>query len=112
MSVDHYDCSCCNRTGVYEEYISCCEECGQIICSECIVNELETDDRPYIYAYHNEDSCIKKEHCPFCSGDKVSDGQRLEFLMNILNTRFIEVGVDKLTIEDIDKRIIDKRKGK
>lgn len=111
MSVDHYDCACCNENGVYEEYIACCEECGQMICSHCIVNELEIDDRPYIYNYHNEDGSLKKEHCPFCSGDKVSDNQRLNFLLSYLNCILEIFNIpNKVTIEDIDKYIIDKSK--
>lgn len=72
----------------------CCKETG--VCSGCI----------------NKDGQIQKEHCPFCSGDKVSDSQRLDFLLGYLNLIADRFYIPKITIEDIDKDIIDKRKTK
>lgn len=111
MSVDTYDCACCKENGVYEEYIACCEECGQMICSDCIINELEKDNRPYLSGYKDyNDGSIYKQHCPFCSGDKISEKQRFEFLLNLLNKKCIANGVNTLTIEDIDHDILTQRK--
>lgn len=38
MSVDYYDCSCCRNNGVHEECISYCDSCGELVCSDCVVN--------------------------------------------------------------------------
>ena len=38
MSVDYYDCSCCGNNGVHEECISYCDSCGELVCSDCVVN--------------------------------------------------------------------------
>lgn len=52
MSVDYYDCACCSNTGVYEEFINCCEGCGERICTDC-ANE------------YDEETC-KLLDCPIC----------------------------------------------
>ena len=52
MSVDHYDCAFCSNTGVYEEYINCCEGCGERLCTDCANN-------------YDEETC-KLLDCPIC----------------------------------------------
>lgn len=67
MSVEHYDCDNCCNTGVYEEYIESCEECGNMICSWCIWDK----EGWYIKdEYINEDWNLKSEFCPICIGNK------------------------------------------
>lgn len=90
MSVETYDCDCCGNNGVYDEYIENCESCGKRICYWCLLDKHDGDKETYTYPYRNQetDDGIHKKHCPFCSGDKISDRQRLDWIMNILNTRF------------------------
>ena len=103
MSVDHYDCSCCSRTGVYEEYIGWCNKCSAKICDECLINvDYENGDKVY-----NDDGYIREECCPFCSGDKISDSHRVYELFKILRCSGIMI-----TPEEVDKSIIEGRKKK
>lgn len=109
MSVETYDCDCCGNNGVYSEYIDYCESCGKRICYWCLLDKHDGDKETYTYPYRNQETedGIYEKHCPFCSGDKISDRQRVEFLMKIVN-----IGEAKLTLEDIDKDILYGRKNK
>ena len=102
MSVDHYDCAACGTTGIYEEYTGDTECCGQRICSRCCIGEPDDGNTDYIYGYtdrnHGE---IRERHCPFCSGDKVSDRQVIDFLLN-------ETG---FTVDEVKRRILKERHG-
>jgi len=97
MPVDHYDCDNCDRSGVYEKCIASCEKCGNMLCSNCITAKLP--DHPYIDEVTIEGE-VESKHCPFCSGDSVSDSQRVEFLL------------EKFEVDpaDLDREIIAKRK--
>lgn len=93
MSVDHYDCDCCDKTGVYEEFIAYTSCCGVKICSDCLIDIKLSDN--YIYPACNEDNEVKKEYCPFCSGLKINDKMRIDFLLKLA----------KLTIKELDEQI-------
>ena len=109
MSVETYDCDYCGNNGVYEEYIDNCESCGKRICYWCLLDKHEDDKEAYTYPYINQETedGIHKKHCPFCSGDKVSDSQRVYELFKILRCSGIMI-----TPEEVDKSIIEGRKKK
>ena len=99
MSVDHYDCAVCKETGIYSEHIAFCNNCWEQICSSCTLKKSK--DFPYIgYDIADEDNYLESKYCPFCSGEKVSNEQRVSELLEMVN----------LSIEDLDKLIIEKRK--
>ena len=87
MSVDFYDCSCCGRTGVYEDFIYWCAKCGKALCEDCVPVDDASGE-------------VLAEDCPFCSGKKVNDKMRVEFLVDKFN----------LKLEDIDKEIKEGKK--
>lgn len=108
MSVDHYDCDVCDANGIYEGYIATCEKCGNAICNKCISDKIIDD---YIYSAYNEDGELKEEYCPFCSGDKVSDKQRIDWLIAYINKTVTNIlKLDSITLEDIDEKILEERK--
>ena len=100
MSVDFYDCKACGTTGVYEECIAATECCGQRVCDKCVVGEPDEIEHngEYIYDWCDMPGSgqVKKKHCPFCSGTKVSDKQVIEYLLNI--TGLDREGVKKLIL--------------
>lgn len=100
MSVDYYSCSCCKES-IYEEDIAHCEECGERICNSCLVN-LENVDWSNFYSWHDPDGQIFKQHCPLCSGDTVSNKQRIDKLLVM----------SKISLIELDKIIISERKEK
>lgn len=82
MSVDYDGCSVCSE-GIYEEYITSCECCGKNICIDCIVNAEEDQyDGGYIHPFNNDDGYLKKEYCPYCSGEIITDEMLLGYLLN------------------------------
>jgi hypothetical protein len=85
MSVDFYDCKACGTTGIYSECIASTECCGQKVCFNCVIGTPDTDEYSGDYIYDwcdmEGDAEIRKKHCPFCSGKKVSDKQLIEFLL-------------------------------
>ena len=101
MSVDHYDCCCCNRTGVYEEFIFYCEHCGIKICDDCIIYENGNTNTGYL----NENGYVIKKCCPACSGNLVLDRHRVSFLIKYLKEKYQEI----ITKDIIDKIILTER---
>lgn len=77
MSVDYYSCDCCDEAR-YEEFVAECENCGRIICDDCVVGEGDFFDDM------QGENGLKKEHCPFCSGEQVHDDDLLYFALNKL----------------------------
>lgn len=103
MSVDFYECDCCEESR-YEEYVGHCNKCGHSLCTYCLVdNDIESR-----YAYHYgvkcdgtpeqaeeygfnvgdyeideiiDDTGIDSKYCPFCSGDEVHDEDLLKYLI-------------------------------
>ena len=100
MSVDHYDCDVCGENGVYEELIEWCEDCGSGICHDCMIEK--SDAYPFIGSdlEINEDGEMKSKYCPFCSGNEVSDSQRIDMLLRLQGE----------TLEWVDKKVLEKRK--
>jgi len=98
MSVESYDCDKCGENGVYSEHIASCERCGNKVRSNCTT--VRPDDHPFIHQLVDDGEQLESKYCPFCSGDSVSDSQRVEFLL------------EKFEVDpaDMDREIIAKRK--
>lgn len=100
MSVDYYDCSCCGNNGIYEEYISYCDNCGEFICSDCVINTPNDFNYPFIGKLISSDGGLDPKYCPFCSGDMVSHKQIVRYLLDKYN----------LSEEDVIKEILNERR--
>lgn len=98
MSVEHYDCAVCGKTGIYAEYIASCNNCWEKICNSCTL--IKSKDFPFIgYDISDEDHYLESKYCPFCSGEKISDEQRIDELLKMIN----------ISKDELDKIIIKKR---
>ena len=121
MSVDFYECDCCEESR-YEEYVGRCSKCGHSLCTNCLINN--DIDSPYAHDYQVEcdgtpeqreeydfdegdyeigdvidDSGIDSTYCPFCSGTEIHNDELLKFALS-------KLGIDKDTlIEDYKKNI-------
>lgn len=100
MSVECYDCSCCGNNGIYEEYISYCDNCGEFICSDCVINAPDDVNFPFIGQLVSSQGGLDPKYCPFCSGDMVSHKQIVRYLLNKYN----------LSEEEVIKEILNERK--
>lgn len=100
MSVEYYDCSCCGNNGVYEEYISYCDNCGEFVCSDCVINAPDDLDYPFIGQLVSSQGGLDSKYCPFCSGKAVSHKQIIEHLLNKYN----------LSEEEVVQEILNERK--
>lgn len=100
MSVDYYDCSCCRNNGIYEEYISYCDSCGEFICSDCVINAPDDVNFPFIGQLVSSHGGLDPKYCPFCSGDMVSHKQIVRYLLNKYN----------LSEEEVIKEILNERR--
>lgn len=100
MSVDYYDCSCCGNNGVYEEYISYCDNCGELVCSDCVINTPDDFNFPFIGQLVSSQGGLDPKYCPFCSGDKISQKQIVRYLLDKYN----------LLEEDVIKEILNERR--
>lgn len=100
MSVDYYDCSCCGSNGVYEEYITHCCECGELVCSDCVINTPNDFNYPFIGKLISSDGGLDPKYCPFCSGDKISHKQIVRYLLDKYN----------LSEEEVIKEILNERR--
>lgn len=100
MSVECYDCSCCGNNGIYEEYISYCDNCGEFICSDCVINAPDDVNFPFIGQLVSSQGGLDPKYCPFCSGDMVSHKQIVRYLLNKYN----------LSEEEVVKEILNERK--
>lgn len=49
MSVEEYNCHCCDES-IYEEFIGWCSECQHRICTYCLINKGDIDSR-YAHDY-------------------------------------------------------------
>lgn len=105
MSVEFYECDCCEESR-YEEYVGHCSKCGHSLCSWCLIDKDGIDSRyandygvkcdgtkeqadeygfdigDYKVGDVIDDSGIDSKHCPFCSGNKVHDEDLLEYLLS------------------------------
>ncbi len=92
MSVDYYSCDSCGDAR-YEEAVIECEGCGVQICNNCYVGNDDKLERCQFFpnAVLGEDG-LKKEHCPFCSGEIISDSSLLDFTLEFagLSKDFVE----------------------
>lgn len=107
MSVDFYECDCCEESR-YEEYVGSCNKCGHSLCTACLVNNDVDSNYAYNYGVKCngteeqakeygfevddyevgeiiEDTGIDSKYCPFCSGDEVHNDDLLEFAIKKLN---------------------------
>ncbi len=100
MSVECYDCSCCGNNGIYEEYISYCDSCGELVCSDCVINAPDDVNFPFIGQLVSSQGGLDPKYCPFCSGDMVSHKQIVRYLLNKYN----------LSEEEAIKEILNERK--
>lgn len=100
MSVECYDCSCCGNNGIYEEYISYCDNCGEFICSDCVINAPDDVNFPFIGQLVSSQGGLDPKYCPFCSGDKISQKQIVRYLLDKYN----------LLEEDVIKEILNERR--
>ncbi len=100
MSVECYDCSCCGNNGIYEEYISYCDNCGEFICSDCVINAPDDVNFPFIGQLVSSQGGLDPKYCPFCSGDMVSHKQIVRYLCNKYH----------LSEEEVIKEILNERK--
>lgn len=103
MSVDFYECDCCEKS-VYEEYVGHCNKCGHSLCTDCLINDdIEssyaheygvicdgTSEQAEKYGFSAgayeideiiDDTGIDSKYCPFCSGDEVHDEDLLKYLI-------------------------------
>lgn len=108
MSVDFYGCESCGESR-YEEYVAHCSGCGHRICTSCVVNDdvnsryahyygvkfdnspeqreefgvksKEEDQYGYEIGEIIDDTGIAEKYCPFCNGNKVSNDDLLEYLL-------------------------------
>jgi hypothetical protein len=115
MSVDFYECDCCEESR-YEEYVGHCDKCGHSLCTNCLVNDDINSNYTYDYQVKYDGSKEQKEkygieddeeekgwvtigkpiddtgidpkYCPFCNGKKVNDDDLLKYLLN-------KYGIDK-----------------
>jgi hypothetical protein len=98
MSVKNYDCEACGENGVYDEYILACNNCWNRICYRC--STVKSKDAPFMGEdISDEDGCLESRYCPFCSGEKVTDGQRVSYLLELSGK----------TVEEVDSEIIKQR---
>lgn len=100
MSVECYDCSCCGKNGIYEEYISYCDNCGELVCSDCVINAPDDVNFPFIGQLVSSQGGLDPKYCPFCSGKAVSYKQIIEHLLNKYN----------LSEEEVVQEILNERK--
>lgn len=97
MSDDHYDCAACHATGIYYQQIATCNNCWQYICYDCTL--VKSEDSHYIGEdIRDEEENLDSKYCPFCSGEKISNRQKVEFLLHIL--KMDEGYLDKLILKD------------
>jgi hypothetical protein len=92
MGVDFYSCDVCNEA-LYEEYVGSCEACGSKLCMDCLVGTEEftwNKRTPYIIEQVWSDKGIKEEHCPFCSGSLIDEGDMVRFLLKELEITYDE----------------------
>ncbi|MFS0657519.1 hypothetical protein AB1L07_02675 [Niallia alba] len=115
MSVDFYQCDCCEESR-YEEYVDSCSKCGHRLCTYC----LENDDIHSNYAHHYnvkfdgsvkqkeefgveskenskygyevgeiiDDSGIDSKYCPYCNKTHVSKEDVFNYLLSKLNINY------------------------
>lgn len=117
MSVDFYSCDCCGESR-YEEYVGWCTSCGHKICTRCVVNDNVESDFACEYGIRFngtdamkeefglsddfeideviDDTSITPMYCPFCSGNQVTEGDLLDFMLNKFN----------ISLEDITKEYL------
>lgn len=93
MSVDYYSCDSCGDAR-YEENIECCEKCGSMICTNCVIGEGD-----FFSDMRNDMSEIKAEHCPFCGGGEVHDEYLLNFALNKLSMTKEQLKEEYLKLE-------------
>lgn len=98
MPVESYDCEKCGQNGIYDEHIASCGRCGNLVCSDCLTER--PTDHPFIYQMTDDNEELESNYCPFCSGESISDSQRIEFLLE----KF------EVDLADLDREIIDKRR--
>lgn len=96
MGVDYYPCECCGDA-LYEEYVAGCEDCDKSLCVDCLVDidESKKDDN-YTYPFTNDDGYIKKEFCPYCSGNVIDEHELLIFVLEKYNINKEEVEAEFL----------------
>jgi hypothetical protein len=88
MSVDYYKCEVC-KLSRFEDRVRSCESCDEDVCIGCLIDV--PDDIPFEHysgfndegfeQLSNEDGYLRRKHCPFCSGNEVSDGSILSWLL-------------------------------
>ncbi len=103
MSVDLYECDCCEESR-YDEYTGTCNKCGHRLCTDCLINNDIESNFAYDYEVKCDgtkeqaeeygfkvgdyeigdiidDSGIDSKYCPFCSGGEVHDEDLLNYLL-------------------------------
>jgi hypothetical protein len=119
MSVDFYNCDCCNES-VYEEDVHTCANCQQNVCITCAIEQddgdyfttlcqFDRDENPDDYKknlkeikkygldeeYMDEDM-FNPKFCPFCNKKEVGDQQIINYLLKKTN----------MTLEEVKKEIL------
>jgi hypothetical protein len=106
MSVDFYECDCCEESR-YEEFVGHCNKCGHSLCTDCLANNDINSEYAYRYGEKCDgtaeqaekygfkvgnyeigdiidDTGISSKYCPFCNGEEVHNDDLLDFAITKL----------------------------
>lgn len=87
MGVNYYSCDCCGDAR-YGDYVSECDNCGAMICNNCIDNDKDED---WFDIINNNGGMIPKDKCPFCSGIEIDKEDLLKFILEKYKINYDEV---------------------